>query len=140
MPKFETWFFGHFLVNLSKKSWLLSKNEIKIVALLHAYSVKGFRPFYNYCIYTTDYDIGRCQNLRLDFWSFLGQFVKKSWFLPKMKKNSGLPYACSVKGCQPIHNYCIYATDYEMGCYLNLRLDFGSFLGQFVQKSWFLPK
>ena len=28
-----------------------------------------------------------------------------------------------------------YATDYEMDCCLNLRLDFGLFSGQFVQKS-----
>ena len=56
----------------------------------------------------------------------LGHFVQKSWFLPKIKENSDLPYAYSVKGCQPIYNHCIYATDYEMGCYLNLTLDFGS--------------
>ena len=33
-----------------------------------------------------------------------------------------------------------YATDYEMRCSLNLRLDLGSFFGQFVQKSLFLQK
>ena len=57
----------------------------------------------------------------------LGHFVQKTWFLPKMKKNSDLLYTYRVKGWQPIYNYCIYATDYEMECYLNLRLDLGHF-------------
>ena len=37
-------------------------------------------------------------------------------------------HAYFVKGCQPINNYCIYSTDYEMVCFLDFRLSCGSFL------------
>ena len=45
-----------------------------------------------------------------------------------------------VKSWQHIWTDCIYVTDYEMGCCQNLRLVFGSFLGQFVQKSMIFAK
>ena len=45
--------------------------------------------------YVTDYELECCLNLRLDFGTFWDQFVQKSWFLPKVKKNQG-------------HTLCLY--------------------------------
>ena len=53
-------------------------------------------------------------------WHFIvGHFwliCQKIMIFTKMKKNSDLPYAYSVKRCQPIYNYSIYVTDSKMGC------------------------
>ena len=86
--------------------------------------------------------MGCCQNLRLDFGSFLGQYVQKAWFFfaENEEKNSGLLHVYSVKRCQPIYNYCIYATDCEIWCSLNLRLDLGPFWGSICSKTMIFAK
>ena len=99
---------SHFLVNLSKNHDFCQNKEKQGPALCRSLLKGG-------------------NLLWLTSFMLLIIIVQKSWFLSKMKKNSDLPYAYCVKGWQPIYNYCIYATDYEMECYLNLRLDLGHF-------------
>ena len=54
--------------------------------------------------------------------------------MPKMKKTVVYCMPTVLKDVNLLYTYCIYATYYKMGCSLNLRLDFGSFLSQFVKK------
>ena len=76
----------HIWVNLSKNHDVYQKLR-KSRALLYALSVEIWQPMdWLHIIYTTDHKILCCQNLSLYFGSFFGQFVQKSWFLPKMKK------------------------------------------------------
>ena len=75
--------------------------------------------------------------------AYTGPESKIMIFGQKWRNNSG-PLAYNMPtlftGCQPFHIYCIYATDCEMVCFLNLGLDFGSFLGQLCPKTMIFAK
>ena len=78
---------GHFWINLSKNHDF-AKNEEKNSGLVHAYSVKEFQPIYDYCVYATDYEMGRSLNLRPDSGSFLFwvSLSKNHYYLKKKRE------------------------------------------------------